>query len=347
MRAVEHVQRHARRESGEVLGAGAAERPRPHVGVAEGEHGRTRRAERLEQFDAAEGQLLSVVDEDGAEPPGRAPRGRGGRKGAGEADRLAHEARRVAVRTAQAREHRLVVGRERRECGPHLALLPLPARGQDCGVDPEGRALGEEGAQLGAEPARGADVGAEPPRPAPRALELSLDLVVGVPVEQVLHDAVFIGAGEQLRLRKPGMHGVGTHELIGDRRERAGERARGGDPHLEGEAVAQHRRRLPGRGQHEHLVGGEPRLEQRAHPRDDSRGLSRAGSADDDARRGRRERDDGALSGIEGHASTLSGASDTADTAAAPAARDAAARRVRRQRAASGPRAEPRPRRVS
>ena len=37
----------------------------------------------------------------------------------------------------------------------------------------------------------------------------------------------------------------------------------------------------------------------------------------------------------------------TADTAAAPAARDAAARRVRRQRAASGPRAEPRPRRVS
>ena len=336
MRAPQDVQRHAGGEPREVLRPRAAERARSDVRVAEGEHRGAGAAECLEQFDAAEGELLRVVDEDRAHAPRRAPRRRAGRQRAGEAHRLAHETRSVAVRPAQPREHRLIVDREGRQGHPDLAIRTLASGGEGRRRDAERRALGEERAQLRTEPAGGADLGAEPRGPAPRALRL----VLGVAVEEVLHDPVLVGSGEQLRLVETGVHRVRAHQLIGEGRHRARERARRRDAHRDREAVAQRRRRLPGGREHEHLLGRETRREQRAHTGDDGRGLARSRCTDDDTGCLRRELDDGALSRIKGHGIH----------AIRPVGHDRTrrgARRVRAQRAPVRPAAHPRRRRVS
>ena len=64
VRAVEDVDGRARREPSEVLRTRTAERTRTHIRVAEREHRDARGPARLEKFDAAEGQLLRVIDEE-------------------------------------------------------------------------------------------------------------------------------------------------------------------------------------------------------------------------------------------------------------------------------------------
>ena len=118
--------------------------------------------------------------------------------------------------------------------------MPLAQRAKRVGLDPEGRALGEEGAHLGAEALRAADGGPEPLRPAPAAV----GLVLGVAVEQVLDELVLVAAGEQLRRIGVGGDRGRPHDLEGEGRDRSRGRAGGRPVDREREAVAQRRRGL-------------------------------------------------------------------------------------------------------
>jgi hypothetical protein len=291
MRPLQHVHGTRRDQPREVLGRRPAERPRPDVGIAEREHGHAAGPQRLDELDAAEGEFLSVVDEDGAQRRDRAQGGGFRRKRPQELDRFADEAGRVAVRAPHARAHVAVLAGERGHRRPDLDAVRLRAGGELGLGDPERRQLGEERAHLGAEAAGRAHLGRDPRRPAraPRPL------VLRVARQEVLHDAVLVWPCQQLR-------GVGVdvdrrrpHDLVGERRD--GLRERPGRRDLDGERqlVAQRGRRRARRRQHEHLLDRQPRRHERRGPGDDDGRLARAGCPDDGARGVRRKGDDAAL----------------------------------------------------
>ena len=163
----------ARRETGEVLGRGAAEGSRPDVRVAEREHRDTPVDARLEQLHAAEGELLRIVHEDDRSA---AERRRARRCGAQHSDSLADEPRGVAVRTAHVGAHLEVLREERGHRLPHRDGRERAAAPRSrSGSMPERRALGQERPHLRAEalrasgcPDRATPASDRAPRPRPR-----------------------------------------------------------------------------------------------------------------------------------------------------------------------------------
>ncbi len=107
----------------------------------------------------------------------------------------------VAMGTAHPRAHLEVLGEERRHRLPRHQLVLRAEFGEPPWIDPERRALGEEGAHFGAEAGRRADRRGEERRPAPPRPRR---FVFGIAVEQILDDLVFIAAGEQLRRLRDG-----------------------------------------------------------------------------------------------------------------------------------------------
>ena len=99
--------------------------------------------------------------------------------------------------------------------------MPIAERAEGRGLDPEGRALGQERPHLGAEALRAADGGPEPLRPPAMAGAL----ILRIAVEEVLDEPVLVAAGQQL-----GRLGVcrdtrRSHDLEGERGDRARRRS--------------------------------------------------------------------------------------------------------------------------
>ncbi len=284
-------------QPGEQLGARSAERTRGDVGIAEGEHRDPTIAQGLHDGDAAGGELLGVIDEHRPQLAERPERWRVGR--AQQSSRLAEQIGRIAMRGAELVEHAPVLDDEVGDGAPGVAIrFPQLLRRH-----PELGAFGDERAQFRTEVLRGADHGAELRRPALDAVIL-VALVTG---EEFGDDAVLIGSGEQRRRFIALLHHRTTHQLEGEGAERSRQRpgSRLVDAHAD--AIAQHRRGLPVRGEHQHLRRPQAAGEKVHDAIGEGAGLARAGRSDDHAGCGRRGADDGSLRSIRCHVLHASG----------------------------------------
>ncbi len=243
---------------------------------------------RLDELDAAEGQLLCVVDEDDLDPiehgepggrgraPVRPPRGRGRRH------RDAHRACRRAPRGTPRRT--------RRARSRHRARAVRRARG-----GPRARSRGSCTRRGSVRTSvrkpfvpRMAGPSHCGQRPRPCAL------VLGVAVEEVLDERSSSPPVSSCGGSASAATRAGAHELEGERGDRPRRRARRRPPDGEREPVAQRRGRLAGRGEHEDRVGVDTALDERRDAGDEGRRLAGAGGSDhhtaDSSEAGRRPR---------------------------------------------------------
>jgi hypothetical protein len=113
-------------------------------------------------------------------------------------------------------------------------------RAQPLRLDTEGRALGEERANLGAEALGRADRRREPLRPADGAL----GFILSIALEQILDQLILVSAGQQLRRLVSRGDCCPAHQLVRERRDRTCEGTGGSASDRKCEAIAQCGRRL-------------------------------------------------------------------------------------------------------
>jgi hypothetical protein len=296
----------ARREK--FSGLAPPEASRTDIRITEGEHRHAPRAAGLEQFHAAESQLLGVVHDDRPQSLQRGEPRRAGRKRADEAQRLTDEARGVAMGSAHAVARIQVLPREGCRRRPLRDAVPRGKIRQVIGGDSELRALGEQSAQLAAERARGAHGRRQRERPP----HDPVDLILGVSGQQIGDHLVLVRTGQQLGHRLATMDGLGADDLVAERHDRARQRAGCGDADGEGEAVSRRSRGGARWRQHEHLVRLQDAVRfvrRRPNERAD-RAIAVAVLPDPGRpprrRTRRRKVDDGTLSGIPRHDPCLS-----------------------------------------
>ena len=168
--------------------------------------------------------------------------------------------------------------------------LPAPG-GQSRGIDaPLGRAE-QQFAELGAEAGRG-ERRREGGRPADRALLLD------VPTQELGHDGVLLGRGEQAGRRVATQQRRAAQHAVGVGVEGAGQRLADGAGDPAGDPRAELGGGLAAEGQDEDLLRVDAGVDPRRDRLDDRRRLPRAGAGEHEQRAARMV-DDGLLRGVQ------------------------------------------------
>ena len=243
------LQRHARQQvpqPGGGVGERAAEGVHRGIGAAGREHPRTARGERRDELDAGGGEVLRVVDHDGAE-------GRGDGRVAQERRGAAHQGAGVEAGARIERggglevQHPEVVAQQRGRVAPGGPVVLAAQRLERRGAQPQLPGTGDEVAQLGAEAGE---------RAGPR---VDLEVPASALGDQLREQGVLLRARDEGRLAESAAQRLGAGDGVGEGGRGHGAR-RAASVH--GEGVAQPPGGEAARGEQQRLLsrgvgGGE------------------------------------------------------------------------------------------